>query len=92
MDNGCSVGLSSKIKAKEKEYVADSKQVEKMVKMTEILGLYQYLSSNLALGELCVSGCVLKFEVRSTIAVEALLVTSIYWPKKCTTCWLCNFS
>lgn len=54
--------------------------------MTEILGLYQYLSSNLALEELCVSGCVLKFEVRSTIAVEALLVTSIYWPKKCTTC------
>lgn len=41
--------------------------------MTEILGLYQYLSSNLALEELCVSGCVLKFEVRSTIAVEALL-------------------
>lgn len=87
MDNGCSVGLSSKIKAKEQEYVADSKQVKKkMVKMTEILGLYQYLSSNLALEELCVSGCVLKFEVRSTIAVEALLVTSIYWPKKYTTC------
>lgn len=85
MDNGCSVGLSSKIKAKEQEYVADSKQVKKKkkkkVKMTEILGLYQYLSSNLALEELCVSGCVLKFEVRSTIAV-----TSIYWPKKCTTC------
>lgn len=32
MDNGCSVGLSSKIKAKEQEYVADSKQVKKKKK------------------------------------------------------------